>query len=73
MAGFSKMLEGFAKEDELAVEWQYLNYVDGTQDPLKIYGAENAEFLRSVAGKYDPMGVFQEKVVSGWKISRVDV
>lgn len=64
-------LEEYAKANDLDVDWRYLNYVDETQDPLKSYGPSNVEFLRKVAAKYDPSGVFQDKFVSGWKISKV--
>ncbi|KAJ8105775.1 hypothetical protein OPT61_g9977 [Boeremia exigua] len=69
---FSDALEEFGKSMDLNVDWQYLNYVDGTQDPLRSYGQSNVDFIRKVAAKYDPEGVFQKKVVSGWKISKVD-
>ncbi|KAH9875025.1 hypothetical protein J1614_004513 [Plenodomus biglobosus] len=63
-------LEDFAVSEDLNVDWRYLNYVDGTQDPLKSYGKRNVDFMREVAAKYDPSGMFQSKVVSGWKISK---
>jgi hypothetical protein len=66
-------LEDFAQSEDLNVDWRYLNYVDGTQNPLKSYGQRNVDFMREVAGKYDPSGMFQKKVVSGWKISKVEV
>jgi hypothetical protein len=64
-------VEAFAVSQDLNVDWRYLNYVDSTQDPLKSYGQRNVEFMRKVAAKYDPSGIFQTKVVSGWKISKV--
>jgi hypothetical protein len=66
-------LEDFAVSEDLNINWRYLNYVDGTQDPLRSYGQRNVDFMREVAAKYDPSGMFQEKVVSGWKISKVEV
>jgi hypothetical protein len=66
-------LEDFAVSEGLNVDWRYLNYVDGTQDPLKSYGQRNVDFMRDVAAKYDPSGMFQKQVVSGWKISKVDM
>jgi hypothetical protein len=69
---FSATLEKYAKEKDLNVDWRYLNYVDETQNPLQSYGKKNIDFIRKVATKYDPDGVFQNKVVSGWKISKVD-
>ncbi|KAK0384642.1 hypothetical protein NLU13_8728 [Sarocladium strictum] len=53
------------------VEWEYLGYADGFQDPLGSYGAENIAFLKDVAEKYDPEGIFQSRVPGGFKISAV--
>ncbi|MBE3042163.1 FAD-binding oxidoreductase [Candidatus Bathyarchaeota archaeon] len=53
------------------VEWEYLGYADGTQDPLSTYGAENIKFLKDVAAKYDPEEVFQKRVPGGFKVSDV--
>ena len=68
---FSATLEKFGKARHSNIDWQYLNYVDGTQNPLASYGKRNVDFIRKVAAKYDPSGMFQKKVVSGWKISKV--
>lgn len=48
-----------------------MNYVDESPNPLGSYGDESIKFMRGVAAKHDPKGVFQVKVVSGWKIGRV--
>jgi hypothetical protein len=49
-------------------DWLYANYADKSQDPLASYGAENVEFLREVAGRYDPDGVFQKRCPGGFKL-----
>lgn len=49
----------------------YLNYADKTQNPLASYGPQNVDYIRKVARKYDPSGVFQTDVPGGFKISRV--
>lgn len=49
----------------------YLNYADPSQDPLGSYGAANIQYMRGVASRYDPTGVFQQRVPGGFKISRV--
>lgn len=49
----------------------YLDYADGSQDPLASYGAENVEKMKVAAAKYDPRGVFQHLVPGGFKISKV--
>ncbi|UPX18393.1 uncharacterized protein EKO05_0008695 [Ascochyta rabiei] len=73
LKAFSSTLEKFAESKDLSVNWRYLNYVDETQDPLKSYGQSNIDFIRRVAAKYDPSGVFQKTLVSGWKISKVEI
>jgi hypothetical protein len=72
LTAFAATLEEFGTERNSNVEWRYLNYVDQTQNPLRSYGEQNVEVMRDVAAKYDPDGVFQERVVSGWKISKID-
>jgi hypothetical protein len=72
LTNFSANLENFARSIGLHIDWQYLNYVDKTQDPLSSYGQGNIEFIRRAAAKYDPFGLFQKKVVSGWKISDIE-
>lgn len=72
LTAFSATLQVFSEARNSKVDWQYLNYVDQTQNPLQSYGKQNIDFIRKVAAKYDPSGVFQEKVVSGWKISKID-
>jgi hypothetical protein len=73
LSAFSATLEKFGGARNGNVDWRYLNYVDQTQNPLNSYGEQNVDFMRKVVGKYDPDRVFQEKVVSGWKISKIDV
>ena len=51
-------------------EFTYLNYAAPSQDPLASYGDANVEFLKHVAAKYDPKGVFQSLVPGGFKISK---
>ncbi|KAH3940844.1 hypothetical protein HBI56_066130 [Parastagonospora nodorum] len=72
LLAFVAAVEAYAMSEDLNVDWRYLNYVDSTQDPLKSYGQKNVDFMRDVAAKYDPSGMFQKKIVSGWKISKVD-
>jgi hypothetical protein len=72
LTAFSATLEAFSKARDINIDWQYLNYVDQTQNPLSSYGKQNINFIREVAARYDPYGMFQKKVVSGWKISKVD-
>ncbi|KAF2730743.1 FAD-binding domain-containing protein [Polyplosphaeria fusca] len=55
------------------VDFVYLNYAEGMQDPLGSYGEENVAFLKGVASKYDPNSWWQTRVPGGFKVSRVGV
>lgn len=64
-------LKAYDREQGIDVEWEYLGYADGFQDPLGSYGAENVQYMRDVASTYDPDRVFQTRVPGGFKISKV--
>ncbi|KAI0148146.1 FAD-binding domain-containing protein [Hypoxylon sp. NC0597] len=64
-------VESFAKSLDKNVDFLYLNYCDGSQDPIRGYGKENIERMKEAAAKYDPTRVFQERVPGGFKISKV--
>ncbi len=64
-------IETYARSVDGDVAFRYLNYCDGTQDPLGSYGEENIRLMREAAAKFDPEGVFQSRVPGGFKISRV--
>jgi hypothetical protein len=68
---FVESVEEFAREMGGHEEFVDLNYADASQDPLRSYGEENVRFIRQVAEKHDPSGVFQERFPGGFKISRV--
>lgn len=51
------------------LDWVYLNYADGSQDPLGSYGAENVKFMNEVAARYDPKKVFQMLCPGGFKLT----
>lgn len=53
------------------LELVYLNYANSGQDPLGSYGADNIQFMKDVARKYDPEGFFQKRVPGGFKLDRV--
>lgn len=67
----TQQVDGYAKMINADNEYIYLNYADGVQNPLKGYGEENVKYIRRVANKYDPYGVFQYQVPGGFKISDV--
>lgn len=68
---FFTTLREFARstEEDLNLEWEYLNYADETQDPLGSYGADNVKRLREVSQKYDPEQVFQKLCRGGFKLT----
>ncbi|KAH7308610.1 hypothetical protein B0I35DRAFT_442293 [Stachybotrys elegans] len=51
--------------------WIYLNYAHPSQKVLQSYGPENVSFIRQVAVKYDPSGIFQRLCPGGFKISSI--
>ncbi|KAH8662486.1 hypothetical protein BX600DRAFT_513317 [Xylariales sp. PMI_506] len=66
-------IESYAKSVDGDIEFRYLNYCNGTQDPLGSYGVENIKKMKAAAAKYDPLGVFQTRVPGGFKISKVKI
>ncbi|KAH6693586.1 FAD binding domain-containing protein [Plectosphaerella plurivora] len=64
-------IKAFAESVGGLVDLVYLNYAAANQDPLGSYGAERVRFLREVAAKYDPEGVFQMRIPGGFKLTRV--
>ncbi|KAM0190714.1 hypothetical protein ACHAPI_009240 [Fusarium lateritium] len=70
MVRFRKEMKQYSIDQGGAVDWEYLNYADFTQDPLSTYGLENVKYIRQVALKYDPKGIFQTRL-PGFKISKV--
>jgi len=64
-------IQKFAEEKGTAVDYLYLNYADKDQDPLSGYGQEKVEFMKAVAEKYDPEGVYQNLMPGGFKISNL--
>ena len=71
MADLFDSLRAYTVEAGTDVDWQYYNYADYLQDPLASYGEDNVEFMKKVACKYDPAGVFQKRMPGGFKITEV--
>ncbi|KAL4913538.1 hypothetical protein BDW62DRAFT_214106 [Aspergillus aurantiobrunneus] len=67
---FVEELDGFARSVGGEYPFVYLNYAAEGQNPLRGYGEGNLEFLKAVAAKYDPLGVFQTQVPGGFKVSK---
>lgn len=66
----SAELSDYAKSIGKFNEYIYLNYADKTQNPLRGYGDENVEYIKEVAARYDPEGVFQTPVPGGFKATQ---
>ncbi|KAI1412613.1 FAD-binding domain-containing protein [Hypoxylon sp. FL1857] len=64
-------VESYAKSLDKNVDFLYLNYCDGSQDPLRNYGEENIKRMKEASAKYDPTKVFQERVPGGFKVFKV--
>ncbi|KAL4974602.1 hypothetical protein BDW66DRAFT_139562 [Aspergillus desertorum] len=62
-------LKVYTQEIGADSEYIYMNYAAREQNPLRGYGGENLEFIKAVARKYDPSGVFQTQVPGGFKVS----
>ncbi|KAK8075648.1 hypothetical protein PG997_010311 [Apiospora hydei] len=61
-------LQRYSVEVGAGVEWEYLNYADSTQDPIRSYGVRNVAFMKKVSAKYDPLQVFQKRARAGFKL-----
>jgi hypothetical protein len=47
----------------------YLNYAYKTQKPISGYGDANVQKLEAISKKYDPAGIFQNRVPGGFKLA----
>lgn len=50
------------------IDYEYINYADVTQNPLAGYGADNIKKMQAVQAKYDPTGVFRNRVPGGFNV-----
>jgi hypothetical protein len=64
-----RKISAVAKGSGLLRDFVYANYAGIWQEPVESYGAGNNAFLRTVAKKYDPHGVFQCQVPGGFKLN----
>lgn len=65
---FREDIDAYAKELGVYKDWRYLNYAWGDQNPIAFYGEDNVAFLKDVAKRVDPDGVFQKLRITGFKI-----
>jgi hypothetical protein len=68
MMAWKRDIEDYSRSLDAQVEYYYMNYADGTQDVIGSYGDERVQMALDVARKYDPTGVFQKRVVGGFKL-----
>ncbi|KAH6616246.1 hypothetical protein C7974DRAFT_401462 [Boeremia exigua] len=66
----AKAMKEYAASLDGLVDFAYLNYADGSQDPLGSYGPANVAKIRAAAAKYDPKQIFQTRAPGGFKISK---
>ena len=71
-AAMTAELWSYAESIDATSPWVYINYADPSQNPLKSYGEENVAFMKGVSAKYDPGGVFQKKIASGFTLKDVN-
>lgn len=71
MAQAMEELRAFSASKPGHSSYLYMNYANPEQDVIGSYGAENVQFLKDTAAKYDPEGFFQHRVPGGWKVSRL--
>ncbi len=57
-----------AKKNGVYHRYIDLNHAKGSQDPFEGYGPDNHAYLKKVAKKYDPAGVFQTLMPGGFKL-----
>lgn len=69
-----KVYEGvrdYAASIDGLLSWVTGSYAHPTQGVFQSYGKDNIRYLKEVAAKYDPDGVFQHLCPSGFKISAI--
>jgi FAD/FMN-containing dehydrogenase len=65
---FIERVDKAAEDNQAAHPFRFANYCAEWQDPMKGYGEENLQFMRTVSRKYDPEGVFQRACIGGFKL-----
>ncbi|KAL4999586.1 hypothetical protein BDV10DRAFT_184218 [Aspergillus recurvatus] len=66
---FMGELDDFAQSAGGDYPYDYLNYAADSQNPLRSYGEENLDFLKTLAKEPDPQGIFQTQLHGGFKVS----
>jgi hypothetical protein len=63
-------IDALAKSEGLDERFRYMNYAAEWQDVVAGYGEESVRELWRVSRRYDPRGIFQERVPGGFKLPR---
>ena len=69
LKSMSERIDRFVAEVNGEIAFRYMNYATEDQDPLGSYGEANVRFMKDVAARYDPNGVFQTRLPGGFKLS----
>jgi hypothetical protein len=67
-----KRIKAAAADAGKLLEFEFMNDSNFAQSPLRSYGAESVAYMREVAKKYDPDGVFQRLQNDGFLLSKID-
>lgn len=69
---FINAATNIAKKNKQYFPFVYVNYAGSNQDPICGYGTKNVAYLKKIAQKYDPNGVFQTLLPGGFKLPQGD-
>ncbi|KAF2269735.1 FAD-binding domain-containing protein [Lojkania enalia] len=67
--GIINEIDKIAEVEGIKQRFKYLNYAHWHQDILGSYGQASLQRMQKVAKKYDPVGMFQNQVVGGFKLA----
>jgi len=70
MSQLIEELAAAARSRGLLLDFLFQNDASYTQNTLRSYGNESLRYLKEMAQKYDPEGVFQKLQNSGFLVSR---
>ncbi|KAK8005498.1 hypothetical protein PG990_011535 [Apiospora arundinis] len=59
---------GLLRRRRFLLDFVYANYAEKSQSPYKRWGADSVAKLQAASRKYDPEGVFQNRVPGGFKV-----
>ena len=68
MLAWKDTLEKYSVETGAFVDYRYINYADASQDVLASYGEKNVQKMLKASKKYDPEGIFQNRMSGVFKL-----